>query len=110
MATLQELYIIKRVSEEQGYEYPPRLLQDIQEKELECLERIPHWALNSIPARTEADDYTGPFTVLIEYNNNEIVGAGVRKDYPACDNSYHYVDARETYPELFESPGNEAVE
>lgn len=110
MATLQELYIIKRVSEEQGYEYPPRLLQDIQEKELECLERVPHWAINSIPVRTEVSEYPGPFTVLIEYNNNEIVGAGVRKDFPACDNSYHYVDARETYPELFESPGNEVVE
>lgn len=107
MATLQELYMLKRINEEQGYEIPQKLLEDIEGKELECLDLTPHWAINSIPVRTEVDDYTGSFTVLIEYKNNEMVGAGVRKNFPACDNSHYYVDAHESYPELFESADND---
>lgn len=107
MATLQELYNFKRFCEEQGYEIPEKLLEDIDQKELECLSNTPHWAVNTFPIRTEVDDYTGSFTILIEYKNNEMVGAGVSKDFPACDNSNYYVDARKTYPELFGDPAAE---
>ncbi len=107
MATLQELYNHKRFCEEQGYEIPPKLLQDIEQMELDALWNLPDWAINSLPVRTEVDDYTGPFTILIEYRNNEMVGAGVRKDFPAYENSNFYVDARKVYGELFEDTKND---
>lgn len=102
MATLRELYLHKQFCEEQGYPISEKLLQDIEEKEKEALCDVPHWAVNTLPVRTEVDDYTGSFTVLVEYNNNEMVGAGVSKDFPAIENSDFYIDARKEYPELFE--------
>lgn len=102
MATLQELYQHKRFCEEQGYPISEKLLQDIEEKEKDALFYIPDWAVNTMPIRTEVDDYTGSFTVLVEYNNNVMVGAGVSKDFSAIENSDFYIDARKEYPELFE--------
>lgn len=67
MATLQELYQHKRFCEEQGYPISEKLLQDIEEKEKEALCDVPHWAVNTLPVLPEVDDYTGLFTVLVEY-------------------------------------------
>lgn len=107
MATLQELYQHKRFCEEQGYPVSEKLLQDIEEKEKEALLYTPDWAICTLPVRTEVDDYTGSFTVLVEYNNNEMVGAGVAKNFPAYENSDFYVDAHKEYPELFEDSETE---
>lgn len=110
MPTLEELYQHKRFCEEQGYEVSPKLLQDIEQKELECLSITPDWAINTFPVRTEVDEYTGKFTVLVEYDNNVMVGASVRKNFSAQENGDYYVDAREQYPGLLEDNPSSAVQ
>lgn len=90
MATLKELYQTKRVLEEYGQEIPIPVINEIEKLEFELMSELPALMISKLRNTTIKASYTGKYTFLVEYADNELIGISVKKNFSAEENGSYF--------------------
>lgn len=91
MATLEELYNVKRTLEEVGAPVPVELLRKIAKIEGETLAEVGRMALSLMPANIASEGLSGNFTVMVEYRDNILYGACVHPGFSMDESAPGFV-------------------